>query len=224
MTNSNLAILLTALCIVATIALFEMTQIDLRVQDRFYDPVRGWRIDKKAPLPRLIFYQGPKWIMVLIVAGLVACMLAPASYAVHMPLSPIQAGFLMTCIVVAPITAWFIKKMTGVLYPCYIDRYGGKQPYRTLLESIPRVPGRVRGRGFPAAHCSGAFALMALYFVMPEPTRWIGLAFGLAAGWIVGLYQMLKGVHYLSHTIVTMFLVWFIILILSRAFGVGMIA
>ena len=59
MTNSNLAILLTALCIVATIALFEMTRIDLRVQDRFYDPVRGWRIDKKAPVPRLIFYQGP---------------------------------------------------------------------------------------------------------------------------------------------------------------------
>jgi membrane-associated PAP2 superfamily phosphatase len=151
-------------------------------------------------------------------------MLAPALYPARMPLSPIQAGFLITCIAVAPITAWFIKKMTGVLYPCYIDRYGGKEPYRTLLESIPRVPGRVRGRGFPAAHCSGAFALMALFYVMPESTRWIGLALGLAAGWIVGLYQMLKGVHYLSHTIVTMFLVWMIIQILSRAFGVGPVA
>jgi membrane-associated PAP2 superfamily phosphatase len=222
--NSNLDILLTGLCLVLTIALFETTEIDLRVQDRFYDPVRGWRIDKKAPVPRLIFYQGPKWIMVAIVVGLVACMLAPALYPAQMPLSPIQAGFLITCIAVAPITAWFIKKMTGVLYPCYIDRYGGKEPYRTLLESIPRVPGRVRGRGFPAAHCSGAFALMALYYVMPESTRWIGLALGLAAGWIVGLYQMLKGVHYLSHTIVTMFLVWMIIQILSRAFGVGPVA
>jgi membrane-associated PAP2 superfamily phosphatase len=224
MMNSNLAIALTALCIVLTIALFEMTHIDLRVQDRFYDPVRGWRIDKNAPVPRLVFYQGPKWIMVVFVIGLIACMLAPAAYAARLPLSPVQAGFLIACIVVAPITAWFIKKTTGVLYPCYIDRYGGKQPYRTLLESIPRVPGRVRGRGFPAAHCSGAFALMALYFVMPEPTRWMGLAFGLAAGWIVGLYQMLKGVHYLSHTIVTMFLVWLIILMLSRAFGVAMVA
>jgi membrane-associated PAP2 superfamily phosphatase len=65
---------------------------------------------------------------------------------------------------------------------------------------------------------------MALYFVMPEPTRWMGLAFGLAAGWIVGLYQMLKGVHYLSHTIVTMFLVWMIIQIMSRVFGLGPVA
>jgi len=220
--NSNLDIALTALCIVLTIALFETTHIDLRVQDRFYDPARGWRIDARARMPRLIFYQAPKWVLVAFVLGLLACMLAPAAYAARMPLSPIQAGFLMTCILVAPVTAWFIKKTTGVLYPCYIDRYGGKEPYRTLLESIPRVAGRVRGRGFPAAHCSGAFALMALYFVMPGPARWVGLGLGLAAGWIVGLYQMLKGVHYLSHTIVTMFLVWMIILILSRVFGLGL--
>jgi len=201
--------------------LFETTHIDLRVQDRFYDPVRGWRIDRDARMPRLIFYQSPKWILGVFAIGLLACILAPAAFAARMPLSPIHAGFLLTCILVAPVTAWFIKKLTGVLYPCYVDRYGGKEPYRTLLESIPKVPGRVRGRGFPAAHCSGAFALMALYFVLPGPARWVGLGVGLAAGWIVGTYQMLKGVHYLSHTIVTMFLAWMIILILSRAFGLG---
>lgn len=218
--NDNLSILLSFLCVVLTIVVFEKTTIDLRVQDLLYDPVRGWRVDAKARLPRLIFYQGPKWVLVAFVVTLVACIAAPAvSLAPRMPLSPAQAGFLLTCIVVAPITAWFIKRHTGVLYPCYVDRYGGKEPYRTLLESIPRVPGRRRGRGFPAAHCSGAFALMSLYFVMPGPLRWLGLFLGLAAGWIVGLYQMFKGVHYLSHTIVTMFLVWTIILALSRAFG-----
>ncbi|MEO7850795.1 MAG: phosphatase PAP2 family protein [Rubrivivax sp.] len=219
--NSDLSILLTGLCIVLTIALFEKTHIDLRVQDRFYDPVRGWRIDRDAPMPRLIFYQGPKWVLVAIVIGLLGCILAPADWSARMPLSRNDAAFLLSCIAVIPITAWFIKSQTGVLYPCYIDRYGGEQPYRTLLESIPKVAGRVRGRGFPAAHSSGAFALMALYFVMPGPSRWIGLAVGLAAGWTVGTYQMLKGVHYLSHTIVTMFLSWMIILMLSRAFGVG---
>lgn len=212
--NSNLSILASFLCVVLTIVIFEKTPIDLRVQDRFYHPVRGWRIDAQAPMPRLIFYQGPKWVLVAFVLGLVACMLVPG-----LPLDARQAGFLITCIVVAPITAWFIKRQTGVLYPCYVDRYGGTEPYRTLFESIPRVPGRVRGRGFPAAHCSGAFALMSLYFVMPPHLQWAGLAFGMATGWIVGIYQMLKGVHYLSHTIVTMFLVWTIILVLSRLYG-----
>ncbi len=145
-------------------------------------------------------------------------------YATRAGFTEAQAGFLLSCIVAAPVIAWFIKRHTGVLYPCYVDRYGGKEPYRTLLESIPRVPGRRRGRGFPAAHCSGAFALMSLYFVMPGPLRWLGLVLGLAAGWIVGLYQMFKGVHYLSHTIVTMFLVWTIVLALSRAFGFGLVA
>lgn len=219
--NGNLSILLSFLCVVLTIVVFEKTTIDLRVQDLFYDPVRGWAVDAQAPLSRMVFYQGPKWVLVVFVAGLALCIAAPEALAGRLPLTPLQAGFVLTCIVVAPVTAWFIKRHTGVLYPCYVQRYGGTEPYRTLLESIPRVPGRVRGRGFPAAHCSGAFALMSLYFVMPGPLRWLGLALGLVAGWVVGLYQMLKGVHYLSHTIVTMFLVWTIILALSRAFGLG---
>lgn len=219
--NDNWSIAASFMLVWLTIAVFEKTSIDLRVQDRFYDPVRGWAVDAKARVPRLVFYDGPKWLLVLLVLGLLACIFAPVSLTAHMPLSPVQAGFLLSCILVAPVVAWFIKRHTGVLYPCHVQRYGGTEPYRTLLESIPRVPGRRRGRGFPAAHCSGAFALMALYFVMPGPLRWLGLGMGLAAGWIVGLYQMLKGVHYLSHTIVTMFLVWTIVLVLSRLFDLA---
>jgi membrane-associated PAP2 superfamily phosphatase len=47
------------------------------------------------------------------------------------------------------------------------------------------------------------------------------LACGLAAGWIVGVYQILKGAHYVSHTIVTMLLAWLIVQLLARAFGLG---
>jgi membrane-associated PAP2 superfamily phosphatase len=221
LSNANWNIAASFALVLLTIVVFEKTTLDLRVQDRFYDPVRGWAVDAKARVPRLVFYEGPKWLLVLFVLVLLACIVAPAPLASSLPLSPVQAGFLLSSVLVAPVVAWFIKRHTGVLYPCHVQRYGGKEPYRTLLESIPRVPGRRRGRGFPAAHCSGAFALMALYFVMPGPLRWLGLAFGLAAGWIVGLYQMLKGVHYLSHTIVTMFLVWGIVLVLSRLFGLG---
>jgi membrane-associated PAP2 superfamily phosphatase len=203
--------------------LSEVVHFDLYVQDRLYDPARGWLVDRNAKGSRFIFYELPKWILCVIFLGLLACIVAPALYSAPLPLSPREAGFLMACIIVLPITAWYLKRITGVLYPCHVVRYGGKNPYRTLLQSIPKVAGRVRGRGFPAAHCSGAFALMALYFVMPEQTRWIGLALGLVAGWTVGIYQMLKGVHYLSHTVVTMFMAWMIILILSRAFGMGVV-
>jgi membrane-associated PAP2 superfamily phosphatase len=217
--NGNLAILATGLLLVLVVALFDLTRLDLWVQDRFYYPARGWLVDPDARVPKLVFYDAPKVVFALIFVFLVACIVAPALGAFQLPLSRREAAFLLVCIVVVPVTAYLGKKTTGVFYPSRIERYGGKQPYRTLLQSIPRVPGRERGRGFPAAHCSGAFALMALYFVLPGEARWLGLACGLAAGWSVGIYQMLKGAHYLSHTVVTMVVAWLIILVASRAFG-----
>jgi len=220
--NSNRAILLTGLLLLLALAVFEGTSLDLLVQDRFYDAAGGWRVDRNAPLPKLIFYEGPKVVLGVIGAVLLVCIAVPASRSARLPCSRRDAAFLLVCIALIPITAWLLKKTTGVFSPWMIERYGGEQPYRTLLESIPHVAGRARGRGFPAAHCSGAFALMGLYFVgKGRVARWLGLVCGLAAGWVVGVYQILKGAHYLSHTVVTMILTWMIILVVARAFRLG---
>jgi len=220
--NGNRAILMTGLLLVLTLAVFESTSLDLRVQDRFYDPVGGWSIDRDARLPKLIFYDGPKVLVGVIGAFLILCVAVPATKSAKLPFSRREAAFLLVCIGVVPFTAGVLKKTTGVFGPWKIARYGGEQPYRKLLESIPHVTGQERGRGFPAAHCSGAFALMGLYFVGKGRTaRRMGLACGLAAGWIVGVYQILKGAHYVSHTIVTMLLAWLIVQLLARAFGLG---
>lgn len=45
--------------------------------------------------------------------------------------------------------------------------------------------------------------------------KWIGLMTGLTLGWIAGSYQILRGEHFISHTIVAMFIAWIIILSLS---------
>lgn len=220
--NDNRAILVTGLLLMLTLTVFESTSLDLLVQDRLYDPVRGWSINRNAPLPKLIFYDGPKIGIGVIGAFLVLCLAVPASKAARLPLSRKEAAFLLVCLGVVPFTAGVLKDTTGVFGPWKIARYGGEQPYRNLLESIPHVAGQERGRGFPAAHCSGAFALMGLYFVgKGRSARRLGLACGLVAGWIVGVYQILKGAHYLSHTIVTMLLAWLIVQLLARAFGLG---
>ena len=220
--NGNRALLMTGLLLVLTFVVFETTSLDLLVQDRFYDPVRGWCIDRDARLPKLVFYDGPKVLIGVIGAFLLLCVAVPASRAAKLPFSRREALFLLVCIGLIPLTAGVLKKTTGVFGPWKISRYGGEQPYRTLFESMPHVPGRARGRGFPAAHCSGAFALMGLYFVgKGRRARWAGLTCGLAAGWAVGIYQMLKGVHYLSHTVVTMILAWLLVQLLARAFGFG---
>ena len=39
----------------------------------------------------------------------------------------------------------------------------------------------------------------------------------LAVGWSMGTYKMLLGDHFLSHTIITMIIAWFIILIIVKS-------
>ena len=46
--------------------------------------------------------------------------------------------------------------------------------------------------------------------------RWAGLSLALGLGWWMGGYQMLKGAHYLSHTVVTMLLAWIVLFALRR--------
>jgi membrane-associated PAP2 superfamily phosphatase len=219
--NGNRAILLTGLLLVVILAVFEATSLDLLVQDRLYDAASGgWVIDRDAPLPKLVFYDAPKVGVGVLSGFLLLCAVAPASWSARFPLSRREAAFLLVCIASVVFTAGLLKKTTGVFGPWKIARYGGEAPYRKLWESIPYVAGQARGRGFPAAHCSGAFALMGLYFVgKGRAARRLGLACGLATGWTVGVYQILKGAHYLSHTLVTMVLAWLILQLVSRAFG-----
>jgi membrane-associated PAP2 superfamily phosphatase len=217
--NRNRAIWLTALLLLLTLALFESTTLDLLVQDCFYDPVRGWLVDRHAPLPEFFFYDGPKRAFVVFIAVLLGCLVVPAAWFPRRPFSRRRAAFLLVCIGLVPGTVGLLKATTGVFYPYQVERYGGRRPYRNLVQSIPYVAGQERGRGFPAGHASGGFALMGLYFVWQgRRGRWSGLAAGLVVGWTLGLYQMLRGAHYLSHTVVTMILGWLIILVLARVF------
>ena len=59
---------------------------------------------------------------------------------------------------------------------------------------------------------------MALW-AMPTRRAWrvFGLGVGLSAGWIMGIYQMARGEHFLSHTLATMFLAGCIITMLWDA-------
>lgn len=114
------------------------------------------------------------------------------------------------------------KVATNVFCPSEIRRYGGEVAHVTLCGSFADGdrPAR-RGRCFPAGHASGGFALMSLAGLARtrRGQAW-GVAIGLAAGWIMGLYQMLKGAHYLSHTLVTMLVVWLVFLGWRHLFSV----
>jgi membrane-associated PAP2 superfamily phosphatase len=67
------------------------------------------------------------------------------------------------------------------------------------------------GHCFPAGHASAAFAFIGGYFALrPVSPRaamaWLACA--MAAGFVLGLAQQLRGAHFMSHTLWTAWLCW----------------
>ncbi|MEJ2495894.1 MAG: phosphatase PAP2 family protein [Sulfurovaceae bacterium] len=107
---------------------------------------------------------------------------------------------------------------TKVPCPHDIVHYGGSYPDVKVLDAYPKdFLHKSNVRCWPAGHASGGFALMSLYFLFKTPkNKKRALIVAIVIGWIMGLYKMLLGDHYLSHTIVTMLLSWLLILIVVK--------
>lgn len=214
---------ITLALLAGALALFEFTELDLALQDRFYNfDTRRWLVDEKAPLGRLVFYNGPKalvWICALTTLTLAA---GPARWREKMGVN--RRGLWLGVLVIAtvPALAGLGKKYTNIFCPSEIRRYGGDVAYVKLCEPQPKDdPAPRRGGCFPAGHASGGFALLGLLAVRGT-RRWRRgvIALGLGLGWWMGGYQMLKGAHYLSHTLTTMLVAWLVVLLWRRALGV----
>lgn len=129
-----------------------------------------------------------------------------------------KPSLLVSCgILFVPLTVAVLKNLSGVYGPADMEPYGGRCPHVGLLEQLWAYGTTGGGRSFPAGHASGGFALMALYY-LPLRGLWkrLLLVFGILVGWSMGLYQMARGEHFLSHTLVTMFLALGVLTLLDR--------
>jgi len=208
-------IILHLLILAAIFALFEFTDIDVRLQDKLYaGKPDTWIVDRGWTIPYVLCYSG---IKSAIIAGGIACgALFLASLAVRR-LAPYRRQLLMMTlsIIVVPGVLVGLREVTNVYGPYQLERYGKDRPYVKVFDSCPPEARKMsRGKCFPAGHATGGFALMMLYFVFRRRVwKWTGLAVGLTAGWTMGGYQILTGKHFLSHTLVTMSASWILILV-----------
>ena len=210
-----------ALLLVAVFFLFERTSLDLRIQDRFYDfTTHAWWVSARSTLPRVLFYTGPKVLIIAFAFGLLMLVLGPAHWRTRWSLRRRDLGVVLAVLASGPALIAVGKATTDVYFPSQIRRYGGEMPYVRVLESYPEGdrPAK-RGRGFPAGHASGGFALLSLAGLgRSRRSQLAGLAVGVVAGSAMGGYQILKGAHYLSHTIVTALVCWLLFLMWRRVF------
>lgn len=209
--------------LLAIFAVFELTPLDLIVQDWFYDfDQASWLVDQKAFWPRVFFYNGPKYVIIAFAVALLVFSVGPRRWLkrVSPRLRKRDLCVVLATLATGPSLIALSKATTNVFCPYDIERYGGKVPYVKVLESYPQGQRpEKRGRGFPAGHASGGYALMSLAGLwFTRKGRWTGFAVGMSLGTLMGVYQMFKGAHYLSHTVVTVFVCWILFLVWRRVF------
>jgi membrane-associated PAP2 superfamily phosphatase len=199
--------------LLAACALLELTPLDRRVQDLCYDFAAGrWRVDENAPAGRILFYDGPKIVIGLAGAALLALAAGPARWRTSWAARGWHTGRrpVLTALVAAaavPVLVGFLKSISGVYCPAELADYGGTSPYLRPFAYLWLEGAPAGGHCWPAGHPSGAFGLLALRpLAATDRHRRFVTVLALVLGGTMGLYQMLKGAHFLSHVLVTLLL------------------
>ncbi len=218
MTDFRKQALLCIFLLAAILLLETYTNMDLRIQNMLYSAEHGWLISREAHQKlSFIFYKGIKNLV--IATGVSALLVFLAGFRL-----PKLARFrrpallLFLSIVLVPVIVAGSKQLTNVYCPAQLEMYGGRYPWVRVLEHYPDDFVQLkRGKCFPAGHATVGFALMMLYFCFQNRRQKIAaLSAAIALGWITGIYQMLRGEHFLSHTLFTMVASWLVIIIIVQ--------
>lgn len=191
-----------------SLILFYWTGLDIRVQQLFYSEIDGtWVWDGREPISRFLLYDGVKVLLIaLLLSTLAALIYDKWRHFLGAQRRPLL--ILALSLLIVPFSASVLKATTNVPCPHDIVGFGGQLAYVDVLDAWPSgSEPEQRQRCFPAGHASGGFALLALVLFGRDRREKILIATGvLALGWSMGIYKMAIGDHFLSHTVVSMFL------------------
>lgn len=112
-----------------------------------------------------------------------------------------------------PLVISALKQVSDSHCPWDLARYGGVQPYVRLFETLPA--GAAPGHCMPAGHASSALWLVSIsvFWLPRRPARaTLAASAALAAGFAVGWLQQLRGAHFLTHTLWS---VWIAVAVVS---------
>ena len=197
--------------------LFETTNSDIWVQNLLFNASnQTWLIDKYEEPYRFIFYLLPKYSIIVLALSLIAFYVIACrrKYAKHFQKRLLVVIF---SLMLVPSVIGGLKATTNGACPAQLELYGGDVPYVKAFELMPEsFESAKKYKCFPAGHASGGFALMSLLFLFYRPKyQYISIAFAVSTGWIMGIYKMAIGDHFLSHTLTTMTLSWLIICLIA---------
>jgi membrane-associated PAP2 superfamily phosphatase len=201
------------------IALASWTDLDLILADYAFDRARAVFPWHDAWFAAVFMHV---WVKRALVAAGAVVVLVTAGDALYplpgvAPWARTRLRIVALCALAIPLAIGTVRHHAQSHCPWNIDRYGGHAPYVKLLDAAP--PGAPPGHCFPAAHATSALWLAAFaVFWMPHRMRTAGLVFvlGIGAGLGLGWVQQLRGAHFLSHTLWSLWAAAAVVLVLTR--------
>lgn len=209
---------LLALAAAAIACVAQYSDLDLRLADWLYDAGAhgfAWRDAWLAASFNHVILKALLTLAALPFIGAAALDLAwpdPRRDA----LARLRLRVVAACALLVPLTVTLLKRASVSHCPWDLARYGGKQPYLRLFDALP--PGIEAGHCLPAGHASGSLWLVALaVYWLPAGLQGrrgagavaaLALAFGGASGWL----QQMRGAHFLTHTLWSMWIACAIVL------------
>ncbi|DAB34742.1 MAG TPA: phosphoesterase [Sulfurospirillum sp. UBA12182] len=209
---------LTIFLLLFVVVIFGITNIDIFVQDMFYDfKEHTWWLGRDIQPWKFIFYDGIKKLLILIgVLFLVTLIFFRKNSIVQ----EYKHGMIIVVLsaIFIPAIVGGLKKTTNMPCPKNEIHYGGKLIRTAVWQIYPQPYKNMEHIAcWPAGHASGGFALMSLFFLFKtKRNKLLALSGALALGWTMGIYKMLIGDHFLSHTLITMILSWLLIIMINK--------
>ncbi len=235
--NIDLFIIANFILLVISLIYFDRSDLDFKIQNIFFDfEQKMWFVNAQDPIKKIIFYQLPKVLFGLIATAYLVLVIfgfkiLPKSQIWRYRLNSKWSNkiiqnrhkFLLILfgLVLIPLIAGNIKKFTNIYCPSQLEVYGGRYPYAGIFRNYPEnLALEKKGKCFPAGHSITGFALIIFFFAASNKKQKI-ISFFAAffIGWILGFYQIAKGAHFLSDTIVSMFVCFLLGGLIARIYA-----
>lgn len=209
---------ITVTTLAVVIVFFGLSSTDLYLQDQFFNfQTHKWILDENLQPYRFIFYDGIKRLLLIIGAIFIGVYFYAS---LKGKLKSYQKGLLIVVLssILVPVVVGGLKQTTNMPCPHAEIRYNGEMPRTAVWECYtPEYANKKQRECWPAGHASAGFALLSLYFLFhSRKNKIFALGGAMIVGWSMGIYKMLVGDHFFSHTLITMILAWLLILIIVK--------
>ena len=217
--NINQQLVVTFIILLFSIIFFGITDVDLSLQDKFFNfSTHKWILFSGEQPYKFLFYDG---IKKLLIAFAISLLLALIFFRKTKLINDYRRGIIVVVLsaIFVPLIANSIKGQTNMPCPKNEIRYGGIYPRTAVWQNYTSQfkLHHKKSKCWPAGHASGGFALLSLIFLFHKrKSKILAGTTAMIVGWSMGLYKMIIGDHFFSHTLITMILAWLIILLIAK--------